>query len=145
MDRSVDIGKKQSDPVNYKRKNDGGWRQALFGYVAHLVRFRAKCPALGEDNTEFLHVDASRGGKIMAWRRGLLGDGKLPVVVVANFSDENTPGPEYVVPNWPDRDQGSWREVSQDRDVPSRRVGREPLLAWEAKIYTCWTAGEALN
>ncbi|KAK4249473.1 1,4-alpha-glucan branching enzyme GlgB [Corynascus novoguineensis] len=107
MDRSVDMGKKQSDPVNYRRKNDGGWRQALFGYVAHLVRCRTKCPALGENDTEFLHVDASRGGKIMAWRRGLSGDGKLLVVVVANFSDENTPGPEHVIPNWPDRDQGS--------------------------------------
>jgi 1,4-alpha-glucan branching enzyme len=141
MDRSVDMGKKQSDPVNYSRKNDGGWRQALFGYVATLVKFRTKCPALGEDDTEFFHVDASRGGRIMAWRRGRVGDGKLPVVVVANFSDENTSGPEYVVPNWPDRDQSGWREVSQGRSVPAEWVGREPLMAWEAKIYTRWADG----
>lgn len=143
MDRSVDMNKKQTDPVNYARKNDGGWRQGLFGYVANLVKFRTKCPALGEDDTDFFHIDGSRGGKIMAWRRGRTGDGRRPVVVVANFSDENTPGSEYVVPasNWPDRDKSGWREVSQGRDVPGQWVGREPLLAWEAKIYTRWTEG----
>jgi 1,4-alpha-glucan branching enzyme len=141
MDRSVDMGKKQSDPVNYSRKNDGGWRQALFGYVATLVKLRTKCPALGEDDTEFFHVDASRRGRIMAWRRGRPGEERMPVFVVANFSDENTPGPEYVVPNWPDRDQSGWREVSQGRNVPAEWVGREPLMAWEAKIYTRWTDG----
>ncbi|KAK4098768.1 glycoside hydrolase family 13 protein [Parathielavia hyrcaniae] len=139
MDRSVDMGKKQSDPVNYSRKNDGGWRQALFGYVATLVKFRTKCPALGEDDTDFFHVDGSPGGKIMAWRRGRVGDGRLPVVVVANFDDENTPGKDYFVPNWPDRDQAGWREVSQGRHVPADWVGREPLMAWEAKIYTRWS------
>ncbi|AEO53757.1 glycoside hydrolase family 13 protein [Thermothelomyces thermophilus ATCC 42464] len=123
MDRSVDMGKKQSDPVNYERKNDGGWRQALFGYVANLVRFRAKCPALGEDDTEFLRVDVSRGGRIMAWLKG----------------DENNPGAENVIANWPDRDQDGWREISQGREVPLEWVGREPLAAWEAKVYTRWT------
>ena len=136
MDQSVDTGKKQIDPVNYSRKNDGGWRQALFGYVANLVKFRTKCPALGQDDTQFIHTDTSRGGKIMAWRRG----SELPVVVVANFSDEDTPGPEYFVPNWPDRDMTGWREVSQRREVPSEWVGREPLMRWEAKIYTRWRA-----
>ncbi|KAJ4297392.1 hypothetical protein N0V88_004312 [Collariella sp. IMI 366227] len=138
MDRSVDMGKKQVDPVNYSRKNDGGWRQALFGYVANLVKFRTKCPALGEDDTDFFHVDSSRGAKIMAWRRGRTGGGRMPVVVVANFSDESTPGSEYFVPNWPDRDQSGWREISQGRDVPQEWVGREPLLSWEAKVYTRW-------
>ncbi|KAG7292773.1 hypothetical protein NEMBOFW57_002815 [Staphylotrichum longicolle] len=138
MDRSVDMGKKQSDPVNYSRKNDGGWRQGLFGYVAGLVKFRTKCPALGEDDTEFFHVDRSRGGKILAWRRGQTGDGRSPVIVVANFSNENTPGTEYVVPNWPDKDKSGWREVSQNRNVPTEWVAREPLLAWEAKVYTRW-------
>lgn len=142
MDRSVDMGKKQSDPVNYSRKDDGGWRQDLFGYVAGLVRFRKTCPALGEDDTEFIHVDGSRGGKIMAWRRGRTGDGRFPVVVVANFSNENTPGTEYVVPNWPDKDKSGWREISQERrDVPAEWVAREPLMAWEAKIYTRYTEG----
>ena len=138
MDRSVDMRKKQMDPVNYSRKNDGGWRQALFNYVANLVKFRTKCPALGENDTEFFHVDVSRGGKIMAWRRGRSGDGRHPVIVVANFSDEDTPGPEYFVPNWPGREKLGWREVSQGRNVPPEWVGREPLMRWEAKIYTRW-------
>ncbi|KAK3382721.1 putative alpha amylase, catalytic domain subfamily [Lasiosphaeria ovina] len=139
MDRSVDMAKKQTDPVNYSRKNDGGWRQALFDYVANLVRFRTACPALGENETDFFHVDASRGGKIMAWRRGQVsGATSTHVVVVANFSDEQTPGSQYVVPNWPGRDLPGWREVSQRRDVPADWVGREPLIPWEAKIYTRW-------
>ncbi|KAK0730998.1 glycoside hydrolase superfamily [Lasiosphaeris hirsuta] len=138
MDRSVDIGKKQTDPVNYSRKNDGGWREALFGYVANLVKFRTKCPALGEDDTDFFHVDESRGGKIMAWRRGQPGGTRRPVIVVANFSDEDTPGAEYIIPNWPDGNRTGWREISQGREVPSEWVGREPLLGWEAKIYTRW-------
>ncbi|EOO04232.1 putative alpha amylase catalytic region protein [Phaeoacremonium minimum UCRPA7] len=136
MDRSVDMGKKQTDPVNYARKNDGGWRQALFDYVANLVQFRTKCPALGVDDTEFFHVDESRGGKIMAWNRG--GDRQAPVVVVANFTDTDTPGSEYVVPNWPRKEVPGWREITQGRDVPAEWVGREPLMAWEAKVYTYW-------
>ncbi|KAK3938771.1 1,4-alpha-glucan branching enzyme GlgB [Diplogelasinospora grovesii] len=136
MDRSVDMSKKQTDPVNYSRKNDGGWRQELFGYVANMVKFRTACPALGEDDSTFFHVDQSRGGKIMAWKRGTSDGG---VVVVANFSEESTPGTEYVVPDWPDREKGEWREVSQGwREVPAEWVGREPLLQWEAKIYTRW-------
>jgi 1,4-alpha-glucan branching enzyme len=138
MDRSVDMGKKQTDPVNYSRKKDSGWRRELFRFVARLVKFRTRCPALGEDDTEFLHVDGSRRGRIMAWRRGRVGDGRRPVVVVANFSNENTPGPEYVIPNWPGTDRSGWREVSQGRDVPPEWVGREPLFAWEAKVYTRW-------
>ncbi|KAK1826367.1 1,4-alpha-glucan branching enzyme GlgB [Podospora conica] len=135
MDSSVDMRRKQTDPVNYERKSDGGWREALFGYVAGLVRFRTGCPALGEDETEFLHVDRGRGGRIMAWRRG---GGEFPVVVVVNLSDEDTPGVEYVVPNWPGREKVGWREVSQGREVPPEWVGREPLMRWEAKIYTRW-------
>jgi 1,4-alpha-glucan branching enzyme len=136
MDRSVDMGKKQTDPVNYGRKDDGGWRAALFDYVANLVRFRTRCPALGEDDTEFLHMD--RRGKIMAWRRGRTGNGRMPVVVVVNFTEGQTEGDDYVIPNWPDRELDGWREVSQQRDVPTEWVGREPLMPWEAKIYTRW-------
>jgi len=135
-DQSVDMSRKQGDPVNYDRKDDGGWRQALFAYNANLVRFRIACPALGVDDTDFFHVDDSRGGKIMAWRRGVVG--RAPVVVVANFTDEDTPGSEYVVPDWPDKDKPGWREVTQGRDVPAEWVGREPLMAWEAKVYTYW-------
>lgn len=133
MDRP--IGDKQSDPVNYERKSDD-WRTRIFNYVANMVQFRKTCPALGDNDTEFIHVDQSRDGKIMAWKRG--GPGQIPVVVVANFTDQDTEGSEYVVPNWPDKDIAGWREVTQQRDVPSDWVGREPLKHWEAKIYTYW-------
>jgi len=133
MDRSD--ADKQSDPVNYERKADD-WRTRIFNYVANMVQFRKTCPALGDNDTDFFHVDESRGGKIMAWRRG--GQGKIPVVVVANFTDNDTEGTEYVVPNWPDKGVGGWREVTQNRDVPPEWVGREPLMHWEAKVYTYW-------
>lgn len=136
MDRSVDMSKKQTDPVNYDRKNDGGWREALFDYVANLVKFRTRCPALGDNDTNFFHVD--QGGKIMAWSRGPTGDGDFPVVVVANFTDTDTEGEQYVIPNWPGQGTDGWREVSQKRDVPADWVGKEPLMSWEAKIYTRW-------
>lgn len=135
-DQSLNMADKQTDPVNYTRKDDGGWRQALFAYVAGLVRLRITCPALGVNDNNVFHVDASRGGRIMAWQRG--GGTTAPVVVVVNLSDEDTPGPDYDVPNWPDRSVAGWREVTQDRDVPPAWVGREPLFAWEAKVYTYW-------
>ncbi|KAE9363225.1 glycoside hydrolase family 13 protein [Stipitochalara longipes BDJ] len=133
MDRSD--SDKQSDPVNYERKADD-WRTRIFNYVANMVQFRKTSPALGDDDTDFIHVDQSRGGKIMAWKRG--GQGKIPVVVVANFTDEDTEGTEYVVDNWPDKEVAGWREVTQNRDVPAEWVGREPLMHWEAKVYTYW-------
>ncbi|KLU84453.1 hypothetical protein MAPG_03495 [Magnaporthiopsis poae ATCC 64411] len=129
---------KQSDPVNYSRVDESAWRRDLFAYVARLVKFRTSCPALGVDDTKFIHVDHSRGGKVLAWKRGGVQEGQPPVVVVANFTDSATPGTEYVVPNWPGRDQPGWREVTQSRDVPKEWVGREPLMAWEAKVYTQW-------
>ena len=134
QDEILDSDKKQSDPVEWARKADP-WRSELFDYVANLVRFRQECPALGDDDTDFFHVDWD--GKIMAWKRGAAG--QAPVVVVANFSDSNTPGSEYVVPNWPDQGHDGWREVTQKRSVPSNWVGREPLMRWEVKIYTYWT------
>lgn len=129
------MSEKQSDPVNYERKAED-WRTRVFNYVATLVNLRKNCPALGVDDTQFIHVDNSRGGKIMAWQRG--GQGQAPVVIVANFSDEDTPGPRYYVENWPERDRTDWREVTQNRDVPSEWVGSEPLMHWEAKVYTYW-------
>ena len=43
---------------------------------------------------------------------------------------------EYFVPNWPATPAGKhWREITQERDVPSGRVGREPIFPWEAKVY----------
>ncbi|EPE06847.1 alpha amylase catalytic region [Ophiostoma piceae UAMH 11346] len=138
QDQSQDMARKQTDPVNYERKNDGGWRQALFTYVALLTKFRTACPALGVDDTNIFHVDASRGGKVLAWSRGGGTDAaEKPVVVVANFSDQDIVD-EYVVPSFPDKDVAGWREVTHDRDVPAEWIGREPLYAWEAKVYTYW-------
>ncbi|KAH7377991.1 putative alpha amylase, catalytic domain subfamily [Cadophora sp. MPI-SDFR-AT-0126] len=130
-----DISGKQIDPVNYERKSED-WRSRIFDYVSTLVKLRKSCPALGDNDTDFFHVDSSRGGKIMAWKRGK--PGHEPVVVVANFTDHDTPGGEYFVPNWPERDRGDWREVTQGRSVPVEWVGREPLMHWEVKIYTYW-------
>jgi pullulanase len=129
----LDIKDKQTDPVNYERKNQD-WRGRVFDYVARLVDLRKSCPALGVDDTAFIHVDTSRGGKILAWKRGT----SNPVVVVANFTDQETPGDQYYVPNWPDRDRNDWREITQNRSVPAKWIGREPLMHWEAKVYTCW-------
>lgn len=133
-EHDLPIVKKQVDPVNWSRLEDS-WRRRVFDYVKRLVKFRTTCPALGSNDASTFHVDQSRGGRIVAWKRG--GDDVSPVVVVANFSDEDTPGSEYYIPNWPDRDRDDWREVTQGRDVPRCWVGREPLKHWEAKVYTC--------
>jgi len=130
-----DMSEKQIDPVNYERISQD-WRSRIFDYVSKLIHFRRSCPALGDNDTDFFHVDSSRGGKIMAWRRGA--PGHEPVVVVANFTDYDTPGNEYFVPNWPEREGGDWREVSKGRTVPAEWVGREPLMHWEVKVYTYW-------
>lgn len=130
-----DMRNKQVDPVNWERLLDSErypWRRRLFDYVANLVHFRTTCPALGQNDTDILQIDQSGGRKIVAWRRG--GARTPPVVVVANFSDEATPG-EYVVPNWPGQEMHSWREVTQNRAVPKEWVGKEPLEPWEAKVY----------
>jgi hypothetical protein len=29
-----------------------------------------------------------------------------------------------------------WRDVAQDREVPLEWIGREPIFAWDAKVYT---------
>jgi pullulanase len=92
--------------------------------------------ALAANDTDFIHIDF-QGKRVMAWRRGQPGS---DVVVVANFSDFATdtslPNAEYRVHNWPATPPGRhWREITQDRDVPPEWVGREPLYAWEAKVY----------
>ena len=133
MDRP--LSDKQVDPVNYERKSDD-WRTRVFNYVATLIDLRKGCPALGVNDTNFIHVDNTRDGKVMAWSRG--GAGQAPVIVVANFSDEDTPGAEYYVENWPERERGDWTEITQGRSVPQEWVGREPLMNWEAKVYTYW-------
>ena len=51
--------------------------------------------------------------------------------------DADNPGAHYRVPSWPATPPGKrWREVTQERDVPPEWIGREPIFAWEAKVYT---------
>jgi pullulanase len=77
---------------------------------------------------------------VICWRRGQPGSNQQ-VVVVANFSDFVTASAlsgfsEYRVPNWPATPPGKkWREITQQRDVPAEWVAREPIFAWEAKVY----------
>jgi len=63
----------------------------------------------------------------------------VPVIVLANFSDfASAPGTDYVIPTWPGPAPAGkkWIEVTQRRDVDPGSVGREPIFAWEAKVYT---------
>lgn len=129
---------KQTDPVNFDRKNEE-WRKSLFGYVSRLVKFRTAYDALSVNDTEFIHVDFNEGKRVLVWQRGQKGSGQL-AIVVANFSDYVSPNQsEYVVPNWPAAPQGkSWFEVTQHqepREIPPEWVGRESIYAWEAKVY----------
>jgi 1,4-alpha-glucan branching enzyme len=132
-------GGKQVDPVNFTRVADE-WRVRIREYVSRLVRLRASHDALAVNDTSFIHVDFSEGKRVLAWQRGVPGSNRQ-VVVVANFSDYGTPDPfragaEYVVQNWPAAPPGArWREIPQDRDVPTRDAGREPIFPWEAKVY----------
>lgn len=125
---------KQVDPVNYSRMQDD-WRQRIFQYVARLVRLRKSFDALAVNNTQFIHVDFSEGKRVLVWQRGNQPDNL--VVVVANFSDYGTPlNSEYRVPNWPATPPSKqWKEITQERMVPSEWVGREGIFPWEAKVY----------
>ncbi|MCC5662538.1 hypothetical protein LC653_00965 [Nostoc sp. CHAB 5784] len=125
---------KQIDPVNYSRVKDD-WRQRIFQYVARLVRLRKASDALAVNDTQFIHVDFNDGKRVLVWQRGNKAD--QLVVVVANFSDYGTPvGSEYRVPNWPATPVGKqWKEITQERIVPSEWVGREGIFPWEAKVY----------
>lgn len=125
---------KQVDPVNYSRMQDD-WRQRIFQYVARLIRLRKSSDALAVNDTQFIHVDFNEGKRVIVWQRGNKAD-RL-VVVVANFSDYGTPpGSEYKVPNWPATPPGKqWKEITQERIVPSDWVGREGIFPWEAKVY----------
>lgn len=144
-------GGKQVDPVNYTRLEDGSLddgtpdplppiRRAIRSYVSRLVKLRTTQPALGVNDTNFIHTDFNDGKRVLVWQRG--GQGQDPVVVLANFSDFFTPNPSdpasvYVVPNWPASPTGRhWREVTQSRNVPDNWIGREPIFPWEAKVYT---------
>ncbi|HKQ60383.1 MAG TPA: alpha-amylase family glycosyl hydrolase [Candidatus Polarisedimenticolaceae bacterium] len=131
-------GRKQVDPVNYNRLEDP-WRRRVFDHVARLVRLRTSTPALGVNDTEFLHADFAQGKRVVVWQRGRAEDD--PVIVVANFSDWGSTDPsdprsEYVVPGFPAAPAGRrWREATQERSVPAEWAGREPLYPWEAKVY----------
>jgi glycosidase len=116
-------------------------RQDLLAYVSRLVHLRTGCLALSVNDTSFLHVDFNDGKRVLVWQRGPGSDGSL-VVVVANFSDFSTDmslgsAAEYFVPNWPGG--RTWREITQQRDIPNDFVGREPIFAWEAKVYLSTT------
>jgi pullulanase/glycogen debranching enzyme len=130
---------KQMDPVNYDRVNDP-WRKRIFEYVSRLVKLRTSYGALTMNDTAFIHSDFSEGKQVIAWQRGREETGEI-VVVVANFSDWGTPNPEhpgaeYIVSSWPATPPGKhWREVTQNRDVPTEWAGSEPLYPWEAKVY----------
>jgi pullulanase len=135
-----DPGGKEVDPVDFSRLQEP-LRHGIFDYVARLVHLRTSHPALGVNDTDFLHADFNDNKRVVVWSRGAAGQD--PLIVVANFSDYDTPNglidanAEYVVPNWPPTPEGRhWREVTQRRDVPAARVGREPIFSWEAKVYT---------
>ena len=80
---------------------------------------------------------------LLVWREFDDGGGPAddPVVVVANFSDwptddQASPQAEYVVAGWPSTPDGrSWIEITESREVPAERIGREPVSAWGAKVY----------
>jgi 1,4-alpha-glucan branching enzyme len=139
-DLSVSHPPKQRDAVNYGRLEDP-FRRRIFEYVSRLVRLRTTADALSVNDTDFIHVDFNDGKRVLAWRRGTRGSNDQ-VVVVANFSEFVTANAgsataEYRVHNWPATPVGRrWREITQDRDVPSEWIGREPVFAWEAKVYT---------
>jgi hypothetical protein len=138
-DLSVAHPPKQLDAVNFERLQEP-FRRRVFEYVARLVRFRTSYESLSVNDTDFIHVDFNDGKRVVVWRRGQPGSDKQ-VVVVANFSEfvtanPTSPSAEYRVHNWPATPAGKkWREITQERDVPSEWIGREPVFAWEAKVY----------
>ena len=136
-DLSVSNPPKQRDAVNFERV-DEPFRRRIFDYVGRLVKLRTSYEALSLNDTDFIHVDFNDGKRVLVWRRGGSGSNKQ-VVVVANFSDFVSAGgsnAEYRVPNWPATPAGKkWHEITQDREVPPGWVAREPIFAWEAKVY----------
>lgn len=128
---------KQSDPLNLNRLDDPA-RREIFAYVSRLVKLRTTHGALAVNDTEFVHVDFNQGKRVLVWRRGRAD--QAPVVIVANFSDFGTDtsqaNAEYRIPRWPATQEGArWREITQERVVPSDWAGREPIFPWEAKVY----------
>src|SRR5262249_21204532 len=126
-DLAVANPQKQQDSVNFDRLSDPFLRR-IFDYVARLVKFRTTYDALAVNDTDFVHVDFGNGKRVVVWRRGTPGSDRQ-VVVVANFSDFDSGqagSNEYRVPNWPATPAGKrWREITQERDIPSDWVARE--------------------
>jgi pullulanase len=139
-DLSTEHPPKQRDAVNFDRLAEP-FRRRIFEHVARLVKFRTTCDALSVNDTAFLHVDFNEGKRVLVWQRGRPGIDD-PLVVVANFSDfvtaeATSPHAEYRIPGWPATPPGrKWREITQQREVPAEWAGREPIFAWEAKVYT---------
>jgi len=143
---------KQVDPVNFgrltaapgtdKQGNPDGYyaltRRRIHAYVRTLIQLRTTASALAVNDTDFIWTDFGAGKRVIVWRRGGA-TAAVPVIVLANFSDfASAPGTDYVVPTWPwPAPAGKkWIEVTQRRDVGLGSVGREPIFAWEAKVYT---------
>ena len=130
-------GGKQVDPVNYSRVDEVE-RHDLFDYVSRLIKFRTSHPALSAKETTFIHLDFNEGKRVLVWKRGTNAN---PVVVVANFSGYTTPnalaaGAEYRVRDWPTTPPGNrWFELTQSRKVTNGQQDKEPIFAWEAKVY----------
>lgn len=135
----------QGCSVDFSLLRDG-WRSRIKDAVARLVQARTKLIALAVNDVEFIHADFEGGKRVLAWRRGPARSSDQ-VVVVANFSAFETSDPfshrsEYVVNNWPEVPAGcQWTEISQGYDVAPGTAGREPLFAWEAKVYACMAPG----
>ena len=137
QDRAAKHPTKQVDPVNYSRASHP-WRKDLLDTVSRLAKMRTRNAALWGNNVNFTHWDFQGDRKIMAWIRG--GSNNLPVVIVANFSGVKPDGNEYSVNGWPTMKtwkgkEVKWREVTEGRNVPPEWVNREPVYAWEAKVY----------
>ena len=95
--------------------------------MARLVQLRTTHPALGVNNTKFIHVDFNDGKQVLVWRHGQPGTDD-PVVGLVNFSDfvttnASSPGAEYVVPNWPATPAGRQRrEVTSEKGYRGGRT-----------------------
>jgi pullulanase len=85
-------GGKQIDPVNFGRLegDENEWRCQVLIHVQRLIELRKTHPALGLNDTTWLHMDFTPGRRVMAWQRG---SDDNPVIVVANFSDFQTDDP----------------------------------------------------
>jgi len=134
-------GEEFADPLDLNFAHLGDeWRARVKDYAARLIQLRTSYDALALNDVDFIHTDFEDGKRVLVWQRGQPGS-ESQVIVVANFSDYATPDAsephaEYVVPNWPAAPAGKrWREVPQDRWVEPDRAGREPIFAWEAKVY----------